>query len=266
MDNISELKTRFGIIRAFKNDLITNQIIQYGNHTRPEFAFATCFVSPGHKIFDLGAHIGTFSLTALSKIGPYGSILSVEGNLETFEVLTHNLSKYDNCNLLHTFIGQSGNYEYKSNSRNTGSGHLIAGGDDLNMLSIDQLVEMYFEPNYVKIDIEGFEQISIIGSSYIKFQKPAIYFELNQRALLRNGGSSNKLLSYLDNLGYLFFQNIGERNATHDLFVVKNLKFWWDLDVKVCDILCIHRDSEFSKILLNYCISHQTVDGNSSTV
>ena len=68
MKEIIEIDSIFGIIKAFKNDLITDQIIKFGNHTRPEFAFATSIILNNFNIFDLGAHIGTFALTSIKKL------------------------------------------------------------------------------------------------------------------------------------------------------------------------------------------------------
>ena len=83
MEEIIELDTVFGKLKCYANDLITKQIQQFGNHTRPEFAFATSLILKDFKIFDLGAHIGTFTLSALKKIDSNSKVLCVEGNKKT---------------------------------------------------------------------------------------------------------------------------------------------------------------------------------------
>ena len=40
MKEIIEINSIYGVIKTFKNDLITDQIINFGNHTRPEPAKA----------------------------------------------------------------------------------------------------------------------------------------------------------------------------------------------------------------------------------
>ena len=73
MKEIIEIDSILGNIKTFKNDLITDQIIKFGNHTRPEFAFATSIISDNFNIFDLGAHIGTFTLTVIKKLKNFKS-------------------------------------------------------------------------------------------------------------------------------------------------------------------------------------------------
>jgi hypothetical protein len=41
----------FGPIEAYQDDLITTQINEFGNHTRPEFSFATCIIDYGDSRF-----------------------------------------------------------------------------------------------------------------------------------------------------------------------------------------------------------------------
>ena len=45
MKKIIEVDSTVGKIKSFENDIITDQIIKFGNHTRPEFAFASSIIS-----------------------------------------------------------------------------------------------------------------------------------------------------------------------------------------------------------------------------
>ena len=66
---LPEVDTIFGRIRAFPGDLITEQLVSFGAHTRPELAFLLNMVDEGDGVFDLGAHIGTFALPIARKVG-----------------------------------------------------------------------------------------------------------------------------------------------------------------------------------------------------
>ena len=81
-----------GEVEAFADDLITRQIRKFGAHTRPEFAFALAALGHRMNVFDIGAHIGTFSVAALGKLAPRQRLLAVEGSAETFAVLQSNLA------------------------------------------------------------------------------------------------------------------------------------------------------------------------------
>ena len=82
-----EIPTIFGPIVAFENDFITNQIIKFGAHTRPELAFLLSIVRPADLIFDLGAHIGTYAIPLAQKVGIAGKLLAVEGSPNNYSVL-----------------------------------------------------------------------------------------------------------------------------------------------------------------------------------
>lgn len=48
-------------MRAPADDLITQQLIAFGAHTRNELAMLLTFIDPDDVVVDVGAHIGTFS-------------------------------------------------------------------------------------------------------------------------------------------------------------------------------------------------------------
>jgi hypothetical protein len=56
------VKTIFGPIVSFENDLITAQLETFGAHTRNELAMLLRCVEPGDLILDIGAHVGTYTL------------------------------------------------------------------------------------------------------------------------------------------------------------------------------------------------------------
>ena len=259
MEEIIELDTVFGKLKCYANDLITKQIQQFGNHTRPEFAFATSLISKDFKIFDLGAHIGTFTLSVLKKIGANSKVLCVEGNKKTYDLLCENTKMYNNILNLNKFIGNDGNhkYEYKKIDKNSGGGHLIKSYfEKIETISIDKLVNNYFSPDYIKIDIEGFESIAVKNCTYIQKHTPILYIELNDESLKKNGSSSIELLICLESYGYAFFRNIGERNAEHDLFLVNHLKNYINIPLsRVCDFLCVNPKTKVFEHLVKASIT-----------
>src|SRR5580704_756724 len=89
---LTEIDTIFGPILAFENDFITNQILKFGAHTRPEIAFLLSVVEAGDAVFDLGAHIGTYAIALAGKIGRSGKLLAVEASAESFALLERNLN------------------------------------------------------------------------------------------------------------------------------------------------------------------------------
>lgn len=246
---VEEIHCIYGKIYAFTNDLITDQIRKYGGHTRPEFSFATSIIQHDEKIFDIGAHIGTFSLLASKKSSHSGRILAVEGNSETFSVLKENVKSLKKIQCANAFISDGeGNFKYVLDESNSGAGHLVEGGE-IPTWSIDKLTEQFFSPTFIKIDIEGLEMAAIGKSEYIKKKRPTIYTEVGKVALRRSGSSPEELVGFFKKNGYELYVNIGPRNAPHDLFQTSKLPKSWIKKRPVFDILCVPKESLKNTIL-----------------
>ena len=244
---IIKIDSQFGEIFAFKDDLITSQIMEFGNHTRPEFAFSQSLLDFDSNVFDIGAHIGTFSIAALSKMRAGTRLLAVEGNPTTFELLAKNcagrgLAKID---LLNTFCGDESGFSYSENNDNTGASHLVkssANEVQVSMILLDKLAQEYFTPDYIKIDIEGAEYSALHNSEMLRDKKPIVYMEVSPH--LHNFGHDSKMLNKLfQRLGYVFFVNIGERNARHDLFRVAQIPALHKYK-GFFDVLCVPQNSD----------------------
>ena len=258
MKEIIEINSIFGVIKTFKNDLITDQIINFGNHTRPEFAFATSIISNNFNIFDLGAHIGTFTLTAIKKITKNSKILTVEASSENYKLLIENTKNYENIINLNNFLGnENETYKFiKGSENNSGGGSLVKSTDKKNITySIDTLVNKFFKPDYIKIDVEGLEGQIIENSNFIKKHMPILYVEINDRALIKNGSSSKELLELLKNYGYSFFRNVGYRNLNNDLFLACFMEDFNNFSLSnIFDVLCVSNNSAVFEYLLKSSI------------
>lgn len=260
--------SRFGPLDSYRGDPITNHIRDFGCHTRPEFAFATSVLSPDAAVFDLGAHVGTFSLSAASRMSAEGRILAVEGIPATARLLHGNLRRLltgTTCpgwSVVNAFVADpDARYGLREPDGNSGSTSLVPAdrANGLNdarqpVVSIDQLVTAHFQPDYLKIDTEGTEARVLMASRYVAEAKPILYFEINQDALTRFGSESGAtdLDRFLGDLGYAFFVNSFDRNAAHDLFAVAALARL-DRHRRHFDALCVPRDHRMHEVLSRLC-------------
>lgn len=245
---VFRLMSEFGSILCYKDDLISQQIKDFGNHTRPEFAFATSVLDHSMAVFDLGAHIGTFSLVALRKLHEGSRLLSVEGNPTTFDLLAKNLESrgVTRTATVNAFVGEGKQLRYEPKLGNSGAGRLIPSQETLrgiDFFSIDELVKKYFTPDYIKIDVEGMEYHCLSKYSTLHVDLPIIYLEINKTALSIHGHSSLDLDDLLRPMGYSFFVNSGDRNAKHDIFRVTKIKSLIGYR-DFYDVLCIPAHSE----------------------
>jgi FkbM family methyltransferase len=243
-----EVDAIFGRINAFQHDLITDQIIEFGAHTRPELAFFLNIVRPGDLVFDIGGHIGTFSIPIAQRIGKDGRVLVVEGNNQNFDVLCGNLARLglENALPVEYMIGMKGRaYVSYTRDRNTGASYFQPSVENNGTAAstLDELAALYFIPRVMKLDIEGMEAISLRSAENILLRRPIIYLEVAEELLAKQGSTAAEIDGLLRPLGYRFFHNVGDRNGAHDKFQVQELSSLQD-GGDFFDALAVHKEDD----------------------
>ncbi len=235
-DKYETVEGIFGRFIAFPSDIITEQIKEYGAHTRNELAMLRNFIQSDDVILDIGAHIGTFAVPLIHFTGNSGKVYAFEANPETYQLLTENIAinKMQEQIIPHHGIvsSDSGSFE-KSHTydQNSGKYYFVPveekNENDIAVYHIDQWVnrEEISSVNFIKIDVEGAE-FSVLKScrSLLEQNKPILYIEVVKSALERFGHSIEDIESLLSSLGYHFFKNMGARNSKHDRFQLARFK------------------------------------------
>lgn len=243
---VVEVDSIFGTIEAFAGDLITDHIVAFGAHTRPELAFLLAVVEPGDAVFDLGAHIGSFTIPLARRIGEAGRIVAVEGLPSTFALLERNLRRHAAAAVaLNALVAPSAQtYGVQTPTGNTGASYFVRDPTralPIVCVTLDALCERWFVPRVVKLDLEGFEAFALASAPRLLARRPIIYAEVAEAQLRRNGAGVNELERLLGGNGYRYFRNVGERNAPHDEYVVAELPSL-AAGGDFFDVLAIHRD------------------------
>lgn len=203
------------------NDL-SSQLFVEGRYDPNEFYFLDKILSPGMTVVDLGANEGLYTLFAAKHIGDSGVVLSFEPSLREFQRLQNNLALNEEIANVQTFqialsnisdtqllkvaaddhSGQNtlGDFAYEGiaclNTETVTVRRLDDVLEDLAVQSVDM----------IKIDVEGAERLVFEGTrKTLERDRPLILFELVDQALLKQGSSTNELLSYLRDLGYEIF-------------------------------------------------------------
>lgn len=219
---------------SFENDLITNQIIEFGAHTRNEIALVFDQIAPEGICVDIGAHIGTFTIPMAKKIGPSGKVLSIEGSAETASLLVKNIALNNligNVDYVHGIAadGRSRTLARQEWVGNSGGGHYLQSEKSDPHDTVDcaaLLLEKGFEaPNLIKIDVEGMEAIVLRNlETIIKEALPVLYVEISSEQLARFGDDPISIELQLRNLGYRFYRNKGPRNSTTDMYDLEEIE------------------------------------------
>ena len=75
----------------------------------------------------------------------------------------------------------------------------------------------------IKIDVEGMDLTALRTAEKLLAQRPLLYLEISAQQLARHGAALADVEALLRGCGYRFFRNVGERNASHDGFILRAL-------------------------------------------
>jgi FkbM family methyltransferase len=169
-------------------------------------------------VWDVGANIGDHTRFYLD-LGM--EVVAFEPHPEAFQCLSHNCGEATCYNL----AASDGKQELTmALDDNVGASHVVEGGTVvISASTLDSIAAHHNAPDYIKIDVEGFEPRALQGmENLIKERKPKLFVELNDGALRRNGSSSADLKKQIESYGYTQFEiyppNCSLTDPQYDLF------------------------------------------------
>ena len=146
-------------------------------------------------MWDIGANIGLFTLTAAVKAGRTGKVLSVEADVFNSYILSKSLKANPDLNidlLTCAIANQKGLVQFNianrarcSNFINLSKGNTDSGGvrNYYNVLSLtlDEIIKWYDAPDFIKVDIEGAEKYLLAGAvELFQMYTPIVYMEVEK--------------------------------------------------------------------------------------
>ncbi len=192
------------------------------NRDRPLCAFANSYIRPGSRVWDIGANIGIFTFLAAAQSGKTGHVLTVEADPFISQLLIKtavNLPATDAApQIVTAAVSDSiclANFAVVNRSR--ASSHLLTstgctqtGGVRFSFkvpcLTLDWLLENTFQPEIVKMDIEGIESIALAAAPRLLSEaRPTFHLEVWSEI-------SAELKTLFEKHAYLFFD--GETDLT----------------------------------------------------
>jgi FkbM family methyltransferase len=162
------------------------------------------------RFLDIGSLHGIFSL-AFAKLHPEGKCIAADPSPFAFSKLLYNIHKNSLNHINPHEIALS------SHNRNLQMHyvweHAVSAGTDsttmetINVSAItgDELCQSHhFEPDLIKIDVEGHELEVLKGlEKIVEMLHPEILLELHPTNLRLDGGSVNEVISFFKNFDYL---------------------------------------------------------------
>jgi FkbM family methyltransferase len=207
-----------GLSKGFK---ITGDLGLLGKSTLTphELCFLMSLDLAGKTVIDVGSHIGIFTLYFSKAVGETGKVISFEPNPETFAILCKNVEMNGLSNVSPVNLGLGEKRDtlllvYGEHNGAVGTMHKAIQeqlpnkywGIKLKTCTVQVhpldeyiLTNSLPDPDFVKIDVEGYEYNVLLGmQDTIRRCKPSLYVEVHapdQRQLLENVRRVVKLLS-----------------------------------------------------------------------
>ena len=182
----------------------------------------TGVVRAGMTVFDIGAHIGIFTLGAAKRVGPAGKVFAFEPSpaasavlkkhvafnewQDRVEVVREVASDVDgklpffvNGTSMAASLGRE-NVEVLSPDRPAGGAVRL----DADSITLDRFCAMRaVRPDVIKIDVEGAELKVLLGArGLLERVRPEILCEVHPRQMKHCGSSLEELRDYLADVGY----------------------------------------------------------------
>lgn len=149
-------------------------LIYYQGFSEPETAaFIESFLKPGMVFWDVGAHIGEYSLLAASQVGDSGRVHAFEPQPGIFELLARNTSDLRNVTLHRHAVADKIGIASLSIEPEPSRSFLDPGNSTptvLRTVSVDTTSLDEFRrscactPHVIKIDVEGAERLVLAGA------------------------------------------------------------------------------------------------------
>ncbi len=168
----------------------------------PELRWLIDFLQEGDTFIDIGGNIGVYSLYAAWKVGPRGKVICVEPGPDAFRVLSENRrgNGFEERIELHhaAASSQTGHLYLTGDPQRWHSLRLsdTPPGEQIEVVTIDQLAEKSQKITAIKIDAEGAEWAILQGAQKtIRTHRPTIIFE-------ELPGSDGSAREFLQESGY----------------------------------------------------------------
>lgn len=134
------------------------------------------FLKPGMVVYDVGAHIGFFSLIAARLVGPTGTVIAFEANPTVVEYTRLHRDR-NACNHMYVLgravwsANQDVCFDDGDSSMINGMGHIVTMNTPntivIPTITLDDISTLFAPPDFIKMDIEGAEIEALKGAEHV---------------------------------------------------------------------------------------------------
>lgn len=167
------------------------------------------YVTPNSWTIDVGANIGMFTLRFARWVGEHGHVIAIEPEAQNFASLQRRIDPSGYARRISAIQAvaaeTSGVLYLDVNPDHPGDHKLGQDGVPTTAVTLDGLLAESGDPSVslIKIDVQGAEMRVLAGATKVLARcRPALFLEVDDAALRRQGASAKELFGHLAGLGY----------------------------------------------------------------
>jgi len=172
-----------GLFYLDTTDDVIKAVLNEGRAWEPEIRDRLLqHIQPGTSVLDIGAHIGTHTVTMARGVGPHGHVFAFEPQIKLFRELQMNIraNQMGNVTPLRFALGEGDPQVVEMDADTGGNEGGIAvglGGDRVELRTVDSF--QFTNVSLIKIDAEGYEDHVLNGAvRTITSQRPVLIVEI----------------------------------------------------------------------------------------
>jgi FkbM family methyltransferase len=182
--------------------LFVNSVL-HGDYEPETKSLLTNLIRPGMIVFDVGAHVGHYTLLAARLVGPTGHVYAFEPEPDNYSLLTRNVAlngyanvtctpkAVSNCSgSLTLYVNPQGNDRHSIVNDARSPVRLVER--DVPTITLDEFVSTMGIPgvDVIKMDIEGAEPLALAGMAELLRSKAGLKLVMELAPqILRAGGT-----------------------------------------------------------------------------
>lgn len=152
------------------------------------------YIKSGDRIFDIGANIGQYTLPFSELVGEKGDVLSFEPDFKNFAFLQFNtnINVCKNVTCYNVGVGKSDTIQkfYRDTETGGRKGSFLKEyvensfkgyTEKVRIQSLDTLISEFGIPDFIKIDIEGFEDEAMLGLTH-QLNNTVFFIEVREKS------------------------------------------------------------------------------------
>lgn len=151
-----------------------------GTYEREQTLAFERLVKPGSVMFDVGAHVGYYTLLSSKLVGAQGKVVAFEAMPRNARFLRHHVSRNhcSNVEVIEGAVSDGPGVVRFARGTGTGTGRIAESGElEVRTMSLDDVAkERGLAPSFIKIDVEGAEERVLDGAARVlKEARPTIF-------------------------------------------------------------------------------------------